>query len=98
MLGPYKVEIFSRDMQFRSAGILADPTLQEDYLTLEGTSITVGNIALQKGDFAHVTDLYGDRIYQGIVSDIVADREPAGSSWSRSYPCWIYRCSWTVRN
>lgn len=74
MLGPYKVEIFSRDQQFRSAGILADPTLQEDYLTLEGTSITVGNIALQKGDFAHVTDLYGDRIYQGIVSDIVADQ------------------------
>ena len=74
MLGPYKVEIFSRDMQFQSAGILADPTLQEDYLTLEGTSITVGNIALQKGDFAHVTDLYGDRIYQGIVSDIVADQ------------------------
>lgn len=71
--GPYKAEIFSRDYEFRSVAVIREPSLQEDYLTLEGTSVTAPAILAKKGDYAVITELTGAPVYQGIVSDLSAE-------------------------
>ena len=66
----YKMEIFSRDYQFRSVAVLSTPTIEQDYLTLQKTSVTVHDITAQRGDYAHITSMGGSVLYQGIVEDV----------------------------
>ena len=82
--GPYKAEIFSRDYEFRSVAVIREPSLQEDYLTLEGTSVTAPAILAKKGDYAVITELTGAPVYQGIVSDLFC-------------PCSMSQCPMTGR-
>lgn len=70
---PYKIEVFDRGMDFRSAGVLDKPDISFDYLTLERTTVTLKAIDAQRGDFAHVSSFAGEVVYQGIVSDIRTD-------------------------
>ena len=46
---PYKIEVFDRGMDFRSAGVLDKPDISFDYLTLERTTVTLKAIDAQRG-------------------------------------------------
>lgn len=70
----YKVELYDRGMNFRSWAPIEAPTISFDYLTIEGIQITAPLLAVQKGDFAHITDYLGKVVYQGIVDDYEADK------------------------
>lgn len=76
----YKIEIFSQNYAFKSVAMLNNPQISMDYLTLEKTTLDVPLIEASRGDFVHVTDFYGDVIYQGVIQDI-ADN---GSTYSLS--------------
>lgn len=73
MQNQYKIEIFDRDFNFVGYSIVERPEIDFDYLTLEETTLRLPRITAGKGDFAHVTDLYGSVIYDGIVSDVRDD-------------------------
>ncbi len=74
----YKLELFDRQMNFRSMAVIESPTIYFDYLTLEGNQIiSPVIIPAKKGDIAHITDGSGTIIYQGIVSDIQRDKTVA---------------------
>ena len=66
----YKIEIFDREYRYISMGVMQNPPIQMDYLTLEATTISVNKIQANKGDFAHITDFSGKVIYQGIIQDV----------------------------
>jgi hypothetical protein len=66
----YKVEIFSRALQFRAFAPIERPGVRFDYLTLEGFAITAPPVPVEKGDIAHITDSMGLVVYQGIVNEI----------------------------
>lgn len=74
MQPPYKVEVYDRQMNFRSMAVIEAPEIYFDYLTLEGIKLTAPSVLAQKGDFAHVTDAYGSVVYQGIVADVARDK------------------------
>ena len=65
----YKVEIFSRDYQYKDMALSSELEIQMDYLTLENTTIHLPRITASKGDFVHVTDFAGRVVYQGIIMD-----------------------------
>lgn len=65
----YKVEIFSRDYQYKDMALSSELEIQMDYLTLENTTIHLPRVAASKGDFVHVTDFAGRVVYQGIIMD-----------------------------
>lgn len=67
---PYKLEIFDRDYRYRDRAALTLTNIAEDYLTLQKTTIQVAGIHAQKGDYAHITDMSGDVLFQGIVEDV----------------------------
>lgn len=69
----YRVELFSRDMQFRAFAPIERPEVRFDYLTLEGFAITAPPVPVEKGDIAQITDSMGRVVYQGIVNAIVRD-------------------------
>ena len=71
---PYKIEVFDRDLEFKTFTLISDQTFYFDYLTLERTKITVPKIAVSKGDFVHVTDFAGSVIHQAIVDDVIANK------------------------
>ena len=73
MQNQYIIEIFDRDFNFVGYSIVERPEIDLDYLTLEETTLRLPRITAGKGDFAHVTDLYGSVIYDGIVSDVRDD-------------------------
>jgi hypothetical protein len=66
---PYKLEVFDRNINFRDFSVLSDQPIYFDYLTLEKTKIISPKIAVEKGDFIHITDFYGNVAYQGTVDD-----------------------------
>lgn len=67
----YKAEFFKRDFTLRAAVGIQSPELVFDYLTTEKTEITLpGAVKIARGDWAHVTDINGAVIYQGVVMDI----------------------------
>ena len=69
----YKVEVFARDYRYKDMALLSELNVQMDYLTLENTTLTVVDLAADKGDFVHVTDFYGVIIHQGIVLDVARE-------------------------
>lgn len=72
---PYKAEFFKRDFTLRAAAGIQSPELVFDYLTTEKTEITLpGAVKIARGDWAHVTDMNGAVIYQGVVMDTETDR------------------------
>lgn len=74
MQSVYKIELFDRQMNFRSMAVIESPIIYFDYLTLEGMQVTAPLLPVQKGDIAHITDDQGDTVYQGIVSDVELDK------------------------
>ena len=72
---PYKAEFFKRDFTLRAAAGIQSPELVFDYLTTEKTEITLpGAVKIARGDWAHVTDMNGAVIYQGVVMDTETDK------------------------
>lgn len=69
----YKVEVFARDYRYKDMTLLSELNVQMDYLTLENTTLTVVDLAADKGDFVHITDFYGVIIHQGIVLDVARE-------------------------
>lgn len=63
----YKIEIFDRNIDFKDMTPIGEPEISFDYLTLEGIKIVAPVIAATRGDFAHITDMSGNVVYQGIV-------------------------------
>lgn len=63
-----KIEIFDRDIIYKSSRVIGWPSVSFDYLTLEQASIDIPEIEVSKGDFVHITDMSGDVIYQGIAA------------------------------
>ena len=71
----YKAEFFKRDFTLRAAVVVKSPELVFDYLTTEKTEITLpGAVKIVRGDWAHVTDINGAVIYQGVVMDTETDK------------------------
>ena len=70
----YKLELFDRQMNFRSVAVIQAPEVYFDYLTLEGMQATAQLIPAQKGDIAHITDAHGKTVYQGIISDVEREK------------------------
>ena len=71
----YKAEFFKRDFTLRAAVGVKSPELVFDYLTTEKTEITLpGAVKIARGDWAHVTDINGAVIYQGVVMDTETDK------------------------
>ena len=71
----YKAEFFKRDFTLRAAVGIQSPELVFDYLTTEKTEITLpGAVKIARGDWAHVTDINGAVIYQGVVMDTETDK------------------------
>ena len=68
----YKIEFFDRQLAFLDYRPLPVPTVSMDYLTLEPTSVAVPHLTVPRGSFAHITDLSGTVVYQGIVDDVQA--------------------------
>lgn len=68
----FKIEIFDRDFNFRSAAAVESPELMMDYLTLESTTIHLPRTDAKRGDWAHITDYNGKVVYQGIIKDVSA--------------------------
>lgn len=80
MQTPYKIEIFDRNIDFKSMTPMGAVKFSFDYLTLEKTKITIPKIEAAKGDFAHITDFYGNIIYQGIIDDYTEDNNKCSLS------------------
>lgn len=72
MRTPYKLEIFDRNIDFKDTVIIGEPTISFDYLTLEKSRVTTPMINAARGDYAHITDLDGRVVYQGIIDDYAA--------------------------
>lgn len=71
----FKIEIFSSTFEFKDFSVIDKPTISFDYLTLENNEITVlKKINASKGDYANITDMHNNSIYQGIVADITLNK------------------------
>lgn len=63
-----KIEIFDRDIVYKSSRVIGWPQISFDYLTLEQATIDIPEISVSKGDFVHITDMNGNVIHQGIAT------------------------------
>ena len=71
---PYKIEVFDREIDYRSHTAIGSETFNFDYLTLKKTIIEIPIIEAIKGDYVHVTDIYGNVKYQGTIADVEEER------------------------
>lgn len=70
MRTPYKVEFFTNKFAYVSRSVIAQPQIDFDYLTLESTDIVLPVLMeVKQGNYAHVTDIDGTIVYQGIVQN-----------------------------
>jgi len=69
---PYKVEIFDRDFNYIGFAPIERPTITFDYLSYEDVVVITTSIEASKGQYAHITDVYGATVYQGYVKSVEA--------------------------
>lgn len=65
----YKLEIFTDQMEFADAALIAEQTVELDYLTFDAFTLLSTPVKCQKGYFVHVT-AGGSLVCDGVVSDV----------------------------
>ena len=65
----YKLEIFTDQMEFADAALIAEQTVDLDFLTFDAFTLISTPVRCQKGYFVHVTS-GGSLVCDGVVSDV----------------------------
>lgn len=65
----YKLEIFTDQMEFADAALIAEQTVELDYLTFDAFTLLSTPVKCQKGYFVHLTS-GGSLVCDGVVSDV----------------------------